>query len=199
MAAGNSRRFGSNKLLHQIQGQPVFSFVLEQVEQAVRDLELEKPELSCRVLVVSRYDEILQEAKRRGWAAVFSPDSVQGASFTVKNGIRAAGENSDYYMFLAADQPCLKASSIAGLVRDTLAAGKGIGSMCWQDQPGNPVIFHRTYLPCLLALEGDSGGRKVVRKYLSDCYFYQAEQKEELSDVDTLESMKIILDYLKKI
>ncbi len=221
MAAGNSRRFGSNKLLYRIQGKPMFEYVLDQVELAMKEL-LIKPmffdsfppdrlqtgkqassghthsEIICRIFVVSRYDEILQEADRRGWTAVFSPESVQGTSHTIKNGIRAAGEHSDYYMFLTADQPCLKAASIVNLVRETMAAEKGIGSMCLKDQPGNPVIFHRKYLTELLALEGDTGGRRVVKKYLSDCYFCQVQQQEELTDADTLESLDFLLDYMKK-
>lgn len=196
MAAGNSRRFGSNKLLHRIQGRPMFEFVLDQVDRAVS--EKAESGIIYRVFVVSRYEEILQEAARRGWTAVFSPESVQGASYTIKNGIRAAGEHSDYYMFLTADQPCLRSVSIVNLIRETMAAGRGIGSMCWQEQPGNPVIFHRKYLPELLALEGDTGGRRVVKKHLSDCHFCQVQQQEELTDADTLESMDFLLDYMKK-
>ena len=195
MAAGNSRRFGNNKLLYEIQGRPMFAFVLDQTGAAVTMLQ---PDYSTRVLVVCRSEEILVETEKRGFQAVYSPESEQGASFTVRNGILAAGENSDYYMFLAADQPCLQASSLARLVRHTLATGKGIGSMCWQERPGNPVIFHRKYLPQLLALEGDTGGRKIVKKNLSDCNFCQAGHQMELADADTLESREIIVDYMKK-
>ena len=195
MAAGSSRRFGSNKLLYPIQGRPVYSRVLEQVEQAVESLS----EISCRVFVVSRFEEILKAAKARGWQAVYSPESEAGVSWTIKNGIAAAGRQSDYYMFLTSDQPCLQASSIVRLVQETLAAGKGIVSMCWQGQPGNPVIFQRKYLPELLSLEGDTGGRKVAKKHPEDCFFCHAGQKEELADADRPEAMEIILDYIKKL
>lgn len=214
MAAGSSRRFGSNKLLYPIQGRPVYSRVLEQLELAVEKLS----GISCRVFVVSRFEEILKAAEERGWQAVYSPESEAGVSWTIKNGISAACDRSDchndqsgsqsagqsdgrsdYYMFLTSDQPCLQASSIVRLVQETLAAGKGIGSMCWQEQPGNPVIFHRKYLPELLALEGDTGGRKVVKKHPEDCFFCHAGQKEELADADRPEAMEIILDYIKKL
>lgn len=213
MAAGSSRRFGSNKLLYPIQGRPVYSYVLEQVELAVEKLSVSPAVMDsckggicqkvpvgafCRVFVVSRFGEILREAEIKGWKAVNSPESEFGISRTIKNGIAAAGRQSDYYMFLTSDQPCLQASSIVRLVQETQAAGKGIGSMCWQEQPGNPVIFHRRYLPELLSLEGDTGGRKVAKKHPEDCFFCHAGQKEELADADRPEAMEIILDYMKK-
>lgn len=224
MAAGNSRRFGKNKLLYPIKGRPMFCFVLDQVEKAAEKLSALKPEAEkqpipaqdgyfCRVFVAARDEEILQEVNRRqknrqyrGFEklknihlrpAVYSPESVQGVSFTIKNGLHAAGENSDYYIFLTADQPCLQADSIVKLVLETQKAGKGIGSMCWEDTPGNPVIFHRKYVPQLLALEGDTGGRRIVKKNPMDCCFCQVEKKEELADADTVESLHLLLDYFE--
>ncbi|MDY4971732.1 MAG: nucleotidyltransferase family protein [Lachnospiraceae bacterium] len=213
MAAGSSRRFGSNKLLYPLQGRPLYSYVLEQVEQAVERLSIPSAGMElcengsaqnipaaafCRVFVVSRFEEILKAAEEKGWQAVYSPESEQGASWTVKNGLSAAGGGADYYMFLTSDQPCLQADSVVRLVRETAASGKGIGSMCWQDQPGNPVIFHGKYLPELLLLEGDTGGRKVAKKHTEDCFFCQAGRKEELADADRPETMEIILDYMRK-
>lgn len=221
MAAGSSRRFGKNKLLQDIYGRPMFCYVLDQVEKAAQNLsagnhmasadfskQADKAQdiFSCRIFVVTRYEEILREVKQRQgisgdsgsafWQpAVYSPESAEGASFTIKNGIRAAGEHTDYYMFLAADQPCLLADSIAGLALETKKAGYGIGSMCWENAPGNPVLFHEKYVPWLLSLEGDTGGRRVVNKNLSDCFFYQAQRKEELADADTVESLNLFLDY----
>ena len=206
MAAGNSRRFGSNKLLYRIKGRPMFTYVMDRAEQAIEKVPVNpigfdtflSGQIVFRVFVVSRFDEILRAAEEKGWNAVSSPESARGASFTIKNGLRAAGDESDYYMFIASDQPCLQPDSIVKLIRETVETGKGIGSMCWQDQPGNPVMFHRKYLPELLALEGDTGGRKVVKKYPQDCHFCRAGRKEELMDADSPESMDIILDCMKK-
>lgn len=204
MAAGNSRRFGSNKLLYPIGNHPMYYYVLEHVEEAVKKLEQDKELLTeCRIFVVTQYEEILQEVagrseknEKKWWQpGVFSPESIHGASYTVKNAIKAAGRESDYYMFLTADQPCMKASTLVRLVMETYTAGKGIGSMCWQDQPGNPVLFGNQYLKELLSLEGDKGGRAVVRQHIADCYFCKADEKWELADADTKKSMQDILDY----
>jgi molybdenum cofactor cytidylyltransferase len=217
MAAGNSLRFGSNKLLYSIKGRPMFTYILEQVKQAAETLENsgQKPEICSRnredageeiilprIFVVTRYEEILQETEKYHMdavhmEAVYSPESEYGASYTVKNGLLQAGEASDYYMFLAADQPCLKAASIIRLIRETLESGSGIGSMCWHDQPGNPVMFHRRYFHELLALEGDRGGRKIAGQHPEDCYFCQAERKEELFDADTVKTMENLLDSIE--
>ncbi|MDO5410182.1 MAG: nucleotidyltransferase family protein [Lachnospiraceae bacterium] len=211
MAAGNSRRFKNNKLLYPLNGQPVFCYILDTLEQAVRKLQMEsEPSFSGRILVVTQYEEILKETERRRrenrkglseadfsfWQpGIFSPESVDGVSFTIKNALRAAGKESDWYVFLTADQPFLRAGSIVRLLKETTESKKGIGSMCFGEQPGNPVVFSRRYLPELLALTGDCGGRRIVKKHPEDCCFCQVEDEMELADADTQESMNTLLDY----
>ena len=56
-------------------------------------------------------------------------------------------------------------------------------SLCWGDRPGNPTLFSVKLLPELMALEGDTGGRAVLRRH--ECVFVQAASEKELVDIDT--------------
>ena len=56
LAAGNSRRFGSNKLLHEIEGKPMYLHVLEQL------LKVQKQTENCKLAVVTQYPEIKKTA-----------------------------------------------------------------------------------------------------------------------------------------
>ncbi len=177
LASGSSRRFGGNKLLHPLEDKPMFLHGLETLRQAAQTRK------NCTVTVVSRYPEIRESARAMGLAAVDSPQSEQGISYTIKAGLQALGPLApgDFVLFAVADQPRLRASSVIRLLE---AARPGVlcASLCWQDRPGNPTLFSAALVPELMALEGDTGGRAVLKRH--PCLSIQAEDSRELEDID---------------
>ena len=135
MAAGNSRRFGSNKLLYLYDGKPLYRHGLELLLKLKQEMG-EK----LTVTVVTQYPEILEEVQdifercgMAGMQAVFCEKSRLGASYTIRAGIEAViaqdpvsgqtkegqsmiGEK-DYLMFMVADQPHLTLDSVRKLIR----------------------------------------------------------------------------------
>ncbi len=174
LASGAGRRFGGNKLLHPYQGKPLFQWGLEVLAA------LQGPR--CSLTVVSRYPEIREKSLSLGIPAVDSPNSELGISHTIRAGLQTirAGEG-DYILFAAADQPKLSPVSVKRLL--TLAEqGVECASLCWQGTPGNPALFSAKLIPELLALEGDRGGRWVLKKH--ECAYISAQSSEELEDID---------------
>ena len=47
-----------------------------------------------------------------------------------------------------------------------------------------PVFFSGKYYPELLALTGDTGGKRVMRKYMQDVALLEVPDKKELTDMD---------------
>ncbi len=97
MAAGNSRRFGSNKLFYELDGKPMYRHLLERlIEIKDRYNKLKNAESNNSVIditVVTRYREILDYcACIPDCHAVLSPDSEKGISYTIKAGIMAVQE-----------------------------------------------------------------------------------------------------------
>ena len=115
MAAGNSRRFGSNKLFYELDGKPMYRHQLDHlIEIKDRYNKSKSDSQTIDITVVTRYREILDYcACILDCHAVLSPDSEKGISYTIKAGIMAVQEQKktgmqDYYMFAVADQPYLK-------------------------------------------------------------------------------------------
>ena len=212
MAAGNSRRFGSNKLFYELDGKPMYRHLLERlIEIKDRYNKLKNAESNNPVIditVVTRYREILDYcACIPDCHAVLSPDSEKGISYTIKAGIMAVQEQKkpektsgslhntaepeDYYMFAVADQPYLKSQSVIKLI-DKVLENKGnkrlVFSLRCGDAVGNPCVFHSSLIPQLLSLEGDKGGRSVAKKY--DCVYVDIADERELMDIDTLSNSK---------
>ena len=212
MAAGNSRRFGSNKLFYELDGKPMYRHLLDHlIEIKDRYNKLKNAESNNPVIditVVTRYREILDYcACIPDCHAVISPDSEKGISYTIKAGIMAVqeqkklkkssevthhtAETEEYYMFAVADQPYLKSQSVIKLI-DKVLENKGNMksgfSLRCGDTVGNPCVFHSSLIPQLLSLEGDKGGRSVAKKY--DCVYVDIADERELTDIDTLSNSK---------
>ncbi len=177
LASGSSRRFGENKLFFPVDGKPMYLWGLEMLRAVYRHRN------DRTLTVVSRYEAIRETAESLGLRAVDSPDSEKGLSYTIRAGIAALGEISpeDYLLFVVADQPHLAAASVERLL--TLAEGAvECASLCCGDRPGNPTLFSAALIPELLDLEGDTGGRSVLRRH--NCRFVQAGSLKELEDID---------------
>lgn len=198
MAAGNSRRFGSNKLLYELDGKPMYRHLLDhlvEIKDRYNKLKSDSPVID--ITVVTRYREILDYCSSiPDCHAVLSTDSEIGISYTIKAGIMAVQEQKktgmqDYYMFAVADQPYLKSQSVIKLI-DKVLENKGnmrlVFSLRCGDTVGNPCVFHSSLISQLLSLEGDKGGRSVAKKY--DCVYVDIADELELMDIDTLSSSK---------
>ena len=68
-------------------------------------------------------------------------------------------------MFLVADQPLLKTATIVKLVETCRAAPEAIVMPQVNGAARNPVFFPRFCLPQLKSLQGDIGGRVVVKEH----------------------------------
>lgn len=192
LAAGFSRRFGSNKLLYEIQGKPMYEILLEKLQWVKEQMKEVKT-----VCVVSQYERIMEAASGRGFLTVKNENSILGLSSSVKAGLVAVRKaynpkNSNpekeahYFCFFAADQPHMKQETILGFLQGFRRSRKGIGCMAWEKQRGNPVIFHEKYVDELLALEGDTGGREVLKRHPQDLFLCQVPDAQELKDYDYL-------------
>lgn len=208
MAAGNSRRFGSNKLFYELDGKPMYRHLLERLIEIkdrynklkkagkkIKNAESNNPVID--ITVVTRYREILDYCSSiPDCHEVLSPDSEKGISYTIKAGIMAVQEQKktgmqDYYMFAVADQPYLKSQSMIKLI-DKVLENKGnkrlVFSLRCGNAVGNPCVFHSSLIPQLLSLEGDKGGRSVAKKY--DCVYVDIADERELMDIDILSNSK---------
>lgn len=176
-AAGNSERFGSNKLLHVLEdGRPMVTHVLD----AVRPLDVSKK------IIVTQYDGIASLAD--GFYAVMNDRPDLGISRSMQLGIEAAG-NADAYMFCVCDQPGLTEATLEKLIDAYKEAYKkgtaGIVSLSYEGQMCNPKLFSSRYRDELMKLSGDIGGRQIIASHTDDLLLVEAESADEVTDIDT--------------
>lgn len=175
LAAGNSRRFGSNKLLYEIAGKPMYRHVLEQLEEVSGNCE--------RITVVTQYEEIEQAARALGARVYINPHPDEGISSSLKIGLKA-NLDADACLFTVSDQPWLTADTIWQLIRLLQTSGKGIACVSGEGKLGNPCIFTKKYYEELLLLTGDKGGKAVIRLHREDTVILKVRDEKELMDMD---------------
>ena len=173
-AAGDSKRFGSNKLLHIMDdGRPMIASILD----AVRPLEAYKK------ILVTQYDEVAAMAADMEVVMNDRPDL--GISRSMQLGLAAAGD-ADAYMFCVCDQPGLKTTTLERLIEAYKKGTAGIVSLAWQGKMCNPKIFSSRYKEELMSLSGDTGGRQILASHKDDILLVEAESEDEVKDIDRL-------------
>lgn len=149
MAAGNARRFGSNKLDARVEGKTLLRRALEAVPAACFD----------RVAVVTQYPRGMDLAREMGFLPVENPRPDLGLSHTIALGM-AHMQDMDGVMFQVSDQPLLRRDSVERLVEAFRRHPDRLAALAHDGVRGNPCLFPASLFPELTALEGDHGRQR---------------------------------------
>ena len=182
MASGFGRRFGSNKLLYELQGRPLYQWGLTHLQEAAG-------KLGHRIIVVSSHEEILTWCAAEQIRAVQNRKSLEGMAASLRLGVEAAA-GAGAHAFFVADQPYLTAGTIVRFLNGFEVSGKDRGCFLTGGVEGNPAVFKNIYRGRLLALQGDRGARSLLRVNPEDVWHFTAAA-EELRDIDTPEDVPL--------
>ena len=174
LAAGSSTRFGKNKLFAQIDG----TAMIERAFAAVPADRL------YAVAVVTQYEGVITLAQRCGFQTIINRHPERGQSYSVGLGTAALKDKCGGIVYMTADQPWLKRSSIAQMLDVFRSHPDCIVGMSSSGRRGNPCVFPKKYFDELCGLSGDSGGRAVIERHKDKLILFEAPAVE-LTDVDT--------------
>ena len=185
MASGASRRFGSNKLMAELDGKPLIRHVIETAQAAGLDPIVVSVDDAFHAPVVSL-------CRQLGVRFALHTGTLQ--SDTVRCGMQeanvdaAAGKPWSGAVFLQGDQPLLRPASLRALLASFEAAPDKVSRLAWHKTPGSPVVFPAVLFDALRKVEGDTGGSGVFAvhpEYQASAVLVEAACVEELMDVDT--------------
>lgn len=118
---------------------------------------------------------------------VEASDWPKGMSASLRAGIKQISDNNpdtEAAMLMPCDQPCLTKNKIELLADNWQASPTRVVAARYQDRPGAPVIFPRTYFEQLGQLHGDQGARVLLRGLNSD-ELLQVEMRDLAFDLDS--------------
>ena len=189
LAAGNSRRFGANKLLYEIEGSPMYQRTISCLFKAQKEV-LKKTGIFCPVTVVTQYKEVGETAEKMGAKVCYNPHPEEGISSSLKIGLKENKE-ADACLFTVADQPWLTWESVMGLLEVFWESEKGMACMQNGEKKGNPCVFSKKYYKELFSLTGDVGGKQILNAHPTDIVVYQTKGERELEDIDYMDEREI--------
>lgn len=172
LAAGFGRRFAGDKLNAPVNGRPMYRHIWDILT------DLSREEL-CDAYLVTRRDAIFGIEN-----AAYNDCAEEGVSSSIRRGLNALPQDGLPVAFFVADQPFLQKETVRGFLRAYECRGKGILCAAWNGRGGNPVLFHRKYEAELRALQGDTGGKAVLRRHPDDVAYFQVSEEKELLDLD---------------
>lgn len=153
LAAGTSSRFGAVKQVALLGGRPLVAHVVAAAQAGGCD-EV--------VVVVGRDEGLVREALAgEDVRFVLNADAARGQASSLSAGLAALGPHTEAALILLADQPRVRATSVAACV-DAWRDGARVARAAYDDRDGHPVIFDRSVWPVLSQLSGDIGARRIL-------------------------------------
>lgn len=176
LAAGASRRFGSQKLLADFHGKPLYRYAFDAARHAANEM------LGLRVTVVTRSNVLDEPIREYGFNKIIVPDG-RPLSESVAAGSKAARSGS-CRCFMVCDQPGFTGEMLSGFLKGYILSGRPLGRVRSGEQMGTPCVFAPYLLPQLLSLQGDEGGRSLFQGRENRTFFYDVPA-DALKDYDT--------------
>jgi molybdenum cofactor cytidylyltransferase len=180
-AGSSSRMHGTDKLLHDIAGEPM-------LRRSVRvALATGMP---VTVVLSPAFPARLALLQDLACSIAHAPDAELGLSASLRRGIRAvrAQPRTSGLMILPADMPLFTATALSEMVtafghaRDRILRGAAANG-----QPGHPVIFPRDLWTALEQMRGDAGGRGVLATQAARVDLHPLPGQMASLDLDTPE------------
>ena len=180
MASGFSKRMGLNKLLMKYNNKFLIEYTLEKISQC--DF--------AQKIIVTQYEEIEKLIEDLNFKVVINENAHKGQSESIKLGVKSS-KRCDGYMFFVADQPLINKKDIEKLIRVFRENKDFIVIPKYKEKCGNPVIYPSLYKEEILRLEGDKGGKSIIKS--SNKIKYVEVEEDTLFDIDNKDDFNKLL------
>lgn len=156
LAAGNSSRFGSCKLLAEYRGQTLISYSLSAAKRiAPQSTYLLTGAWHQALVVADKNSDLLA-----GVSVLHHPDWQQGMGSSIATGMQSIAAKYDAVLIMLADQPLLTQADYQQLIAGLNNAD--IGCAVYADRRGAPAVFNSRCFDALLNLSGDRGAQALL-------------------------------------
>jgi len=170
---------GYNKLLLEHDGKTIIEHVLETVCGFTwKD-----------IIVAVAEPSVEQAALNYPVRIIHNSCAHLGQSQSVIQSVRASRDSAGWF-FVSADMPLLD-DHIVNAVREAIEKNNGkIVAARYKYRNGQPVYFPQRYYTELISLQGDVGGRQIIREHPEDIEYVDFGDIRQGMDMDTPEDYR---------
>ena len=178
LAAGNSHRFGSNKLLHPINDQAMLSITAKKLKSSLPD----------SIAIIRPGDQQLKKLlTNEGLTVIECEHANNGMGASLACGIKSS-MGAGAWLIALADMPFIHSTTINKVVH-ALKAGASIAVPEYAGRRGHPVGFSQEYKHLLAALDSDQGARDILTDHQPQITPVFVDDPGIQTDIDTPEDI----------
>lgn len=180
LAAGQSKRYGKNKLLlpvggNSVIGRVVESFLASDLSEVILVLGFESNLVKGRITNYPRLKIVENSGYHKGMAT------------SIKAALPYLNFKTEAIMVALGDQPLISGDLINHIISVYDQCGKKILAPHYQGRRGHPVIVDLSFREEIEELEGDVGLREILNRHPDDVFAYHTNDPSVIFDVDTPE------------
>ncbi len=184
LAAGESKRMGSPKMLLDFGGKSMIERVIDNVIC---------PEIENVLVVLGAYsDEIKKRLEKQPVMFCYNDNYKEGMLTSVQCGIRSLPPYTEAVLVFQGDQPFIKNEIIVELVKAYRFSGKGIIMPVHDGKRGHPLLIDKKYFGIVDTLNSSDGLRSLSGLYPEDVLTVATEEPGILRDFDTIEEYNML-------
>jgi molybdenum cofactor cytidylyltransferase len=185
LAAGESKRMGSPKMLLDFNGKTM----LETVIGNVRDSDVDDI-----LVVLGAYRSKLERIVRNtGVRSCYNDIYKDGMLSSVKCGFRNIPHGAEAVLVYQGDQPFITSKVTNKVIEEHINTGKGIVIPVFKNRMGHPLLVGKKYFMEIEKLDQAKGLRSLAEIFSDDVAKVSVDEGGILRDFDTFE------DYRKEI
>jgi molybdenum cofactor cytidylyltransferase len=182
LAAGESVRMKTNKMLLPYNGSLIISTVIDKVIRSGVDHIL--------VVLGAFRDEISAVVESMPVTVCYNANYKQGMLTSVQCGFRNMPETAEAGIIFLGDQPMIPDSVSRKIIRSFAETEKGILVPAFQGKRGHPVLISRKYAVAIEKLDPEQGLRALLMKFDEDVLVIEVDLPAILRDIDTVEDYR---------
>ena len=185
LAAGESKRMGSPKMLLPFHG----GTMLERVISNVRASAVNK----ILVVLGSDNDKVLTLVERSSANHCMNENYTNGMLSSVKCGFRSLPQNFRAVLIFQGDQPLISPDTINNVIKAHQTSGKEILIPIFEGKRGHPLMVGKKFRKEIETMESDQGLKALSARHPEEVFEVETDDPGILKDFDTYD------EYLKEI
>lgn len=184
LASGYSKRFGSNKLLANLNSKSIFEYVISTTLP-----------LFDKLIVVTRYNDIEKYCINNDIPVIMHNEPYKNDTIFLGT-MYLEQFNPTSITFFQADQPLISKTSILEILSISEKNPDKIIRASFNDIEGSPILFPKRYYGDLQLLPENKGGNYIVKNHPEDVILSKVQNHFELLDIDTPDDLLILSNYI---
>jgi molybdenum cofactor cytidylyltransferase len=182
LAAGESKRMGSPKMLLPFMGITIIENVIANVSGSKVD--------NIMVVLGADRDSIVKLIRTKAVNYCYNENYKDGMLSSVMCGFRNIPIDHSAVLVFQGDQPLITPKAINSVIEVYLSSGKGIVIPVYESKRGHPILIDRKYRNEIQKLNPAEGLRSLALKYSDDVLEVNTDVAGILRDFDTYDEYK---------